>query len=211
MPQARLPDINAAFTKHRNESITSLKSGDYDAVFGALYALNALLPDTVDEDDSNKLKYRVVISDIEFQKLVKHTVYVECYHCKEDSIFDTVIRFELAPDIDIQVLTKIKKEEVWICPECTKINRLARTRELDLISETQLKEPYFLGVMPKPPTRRDGLNDRSKFHQAMVKWSWSMLDELEAKMAQFRDDNWTKNEQMSFGQGEDEDSGEDTI
>lgn len=210
LPQARLPDINAAFTKHRNEVTAGLKSKDFDTVFGGLYALNALLPDTVDEDDPSKLKYRVVISDLEYNKLTKHTIYVQCYHCEKDSMYSKVIKFEMKPKWLVNVITRIKKDKVWICPECNKINRLEKTRKDDLMAETQMKEPYYLGVVPKPPSRKDGLTDRTSFNKKAVQWAWTFLNELEAKMAAFRDDNWTKNEQVGFGGDTIEDSGEES-
>jgi len=71
-----------------------------------------------------------------------------------------------------------------------------------------LSEPYFLRIVPKPPQRKDGLMDRSTYHSKIAVWIWTFLDELEERMAQFRDDNWSKgdeSESLDFG-----DTGEET-
>ena len=210
MPQARLPDINTAFTKHRNEVITALKAGRYETVLGSLYALNGLLPDTVYTEDEDpelvgKPKYRVVMSDIEYNKLAKPTVYLFCYHCDPNDqngiLYEDVKFFNLLLPKVSQLLTWKKFEKAWKCPKCKEINKLKKTRELDKIAETQLKEPFYLGVVPKPPRRQSGLMDRTKYHNKMIQWAETYLAELEAKMAQFRDDNWTKEgEQVEEGE-----------
>ena len=161
MPQARLPDINAAFTKHRNEVIGSIRSQSYDNVFGALYALNALLPEEPIVEETGNPKYRVVVSDIDYRNLTKPTVKCRCYHCSRDSLYDDVKVFDMLLPLDL----------------------------------------------PKPPRRQEGLMDRSSYHRKVTQWAWTMLDELENKMAQFRDDNWTKKDSFD-GDEVDEDSGE---
>ena len=188
MPQARLPDINAAFTKHRNEVISSLKSQQYDAVFGALYALNALLPEDPVIEETKLPKYRVVVSDIEFLKITKPVTFCTCYHCTQTSNYDEVTVFDMLLPIMDQTITGKKFSKSWICPLCKKTCRLRS----DDFSETAIKEPSFLGIVPKPPRRQDGLMDRSSYHRKVTQWAWTMLDELECKMAQFRDDNWVK-------------------
>lgn len=188
MPQARLPDINAAFTKHRNEVTSSLKSQQYDAVFGALYALNALLPEEPIDEDTKFPKYRVVVSDIDYKRLTKSTTFCECYHCQEESDYNDIVVFNYRLPPMESLVAIHKNMKAWRCPKCKQICRLRP----DDFSETSVKEPSFIGVVPKPPHRQEGLMDRSMYHRKVTQWAWTMLDELEAKMAQFRDDNWTK-------------------
>ena len=188
MPQARLPDINAAFTKHRNEVVSSIKSHQYDSVFGALYALNALLPPEPIDEETSFPKYQVVVSDIEYRKITKPVTSCTCYHCKVKSLFDGVTVFDYLLPLDEQIISGKKYIKSWKCPDCKQICQIRP----DDFSETAVKEPSFIGVVPKPPRRQDGLLDRSTYHRKVTQWAWTMLDELEAKMAQFRDDNWTK-------------------
>lgn len=202
MPQARLPDINTAFIKYRNEVSNGLKSGNYDSVFGALYAINALLPEEPIDPDTKFPKYRVVISDIDYKRLTKPTTYCKCYHCEKDSKYDDVVVFDMILPFTEQIVAQKKRTKAWVCPFCKK-NCIIRP---DDFTETAVKEPSFIGVVPKPPRRQEGLMDRSMYHRKVVQWSWTTLDELEAKMAQFRDDNWTKNSEYK----DDEDDSYDT-
>lgn len=204
MPQARLPDINAAFTKHRNEVISSLKSQNYDNVFGALYALNALLPEFPLIEETGNPKYRVVVSDVEYRRLTKPQVFAECYHCKEESLYDEITVFDMLLPITDQVILKRKFQKSWICPKC---NKICKVRPDDF-TESSVKEPSFIGVVPKPPRRQEGLMDRSQYHRKVTQWAWTMLDELENKMALFRDDNWTKRDNYGADDDADEDAGE---
>jgi len=204
MPQARLPDINAAFTKHRNEVITSMKSANHDNVFGALYALNALLPEEPIDDDTGNPKYRVVVSDIEYRKLTAPTTYCTCYHCETKSNYDDVKVFDMVLPKGEQILSNIKSKKSWLCPNCKK-SCFVRP---DDFSETSVKEPSFIGIVPKPPRRQEGLMDRSQYQRKVTQWAWTMLDELENKMALFRDDNWTK--QSAYNQDEEYDGGLET-
>ena len=56
----------------------------------------------------------------------------------------------------------------------------------------ELQNPTFLGVVPEPPTRTNGLMDRMRFNIEIERWGWLILGELEFKMGKFRDDNWKK-------------------
>ena len=163
---------------YRREAISSLKSRNYDFTFGALYALNGLLPD----------KYRITISSIEYNKLTKQDIFVKCNNCNVESDFKAVQVFPLLMLTVESTISGNEYEKVWFCPACKHENKLLKTE----MSQRILKEPYFLQVVPKPPRRKDGLNDRSSYHRKVTQWALTFLDELETQMAQFRDDNWTK-------------------
>lgn len=73
-----------------------------------------------------------------------------------------------------------------------------------------LGEPYFLKVVPKPPERKDGLMDRATYHNKISVWFWTFIDEIEERLGQFRDDNWSRGDEgeaMDFGEtGEETDA-----
>ena len=79
-----------------------------------------------------------------------------------------------------------------ICPKCNKVQRLKDTN----VVITKLENPYFLGVVPEPPNKKQGLMDKLTFEKKVVSWVWQMLNELEHKMALFRDDNWTRGDEL---------------
>lgn len=204
MPQSRLIDVNTAWIKHRNEVITSLKSGKYDSVLGSIYAINGLLPDTIDEK-TGLYKYRVIFSDQEYANAIKPTTNVICYGCNNEFIYETLKFYNRKLSFIEQCITQSRYEKVWICPKCENVNKQKKTK----MQETKLKEPYYLGIAPKPPKMLIGLGHRSKFHAKMRQWVLSVLAELESRMALYRDDYLNREESeyekdYELGGGEEE-------
>ena len=195
MPQSRLPDINTAFITYRRQVLSGLSTGKYSLTFGGLYALNALLPE----------KYRVTISSLEYEKMTRVDIFVKCTKCKKDVDYKTIQLYDLLTTPLDELITGTEKEKVWDCPDCGYTNKLSETD----MTRTTLKEPYYLRVVPKPPMRKDGIMDRTKYHQMVEQWALTFLTELEERMAQFRDDNWQKGsdsemvETMAGGEEED--------
>ena len=186
MPQARLPDINTAFIRYRSEVLVGMKKGDWDSMHGSLNGINGLLPQ----------EYQVKISDAKYYELVKEDIEYECNSCKNnDGTPSTIPKeqievFTLYPDSVQLLLGAVGK--VWICPKCNKVQRLKDTN----VVITKLENPYFLGVVPEPPNKKQGLMDKLTFEKKVVSWGWQMLNELEHKMALFRDDNWTRGDEL---------------
>ena len=186
MPQARLPDINTAFIRYRSEVLVGMKKGDWDSMHGSLNGINGLLPQ----------EYQVKISDAKYYELVKEDIEYECNSCKyNDGTPSNIPKvqievFTLYPDSVQLLLGAVGK--VWICPKCNKVQRLKDTN----VVITKLENPYFLGVVPEPPNKKQGLMDKLTFEKKVVSWGWQMLNELEHKMALFRDDNWTRGDEL---------------
>ena len=188
MPQARLPDINTAFIKYRNEVIGAIKRLDFNQMHGSLNAINGMLPD----------QYQVTISTAKYEDLTRTDIQYLCKTCTANSkepveIPKESIRvFELYPNAMQGLLYGGIKEQVWNCPNCHTTHILKETE----ISVTKLQDPYFIGVVPNPPNRKQGLMDKLTFNDKTVAWGWQMLNELEHKMAKFRDDNWSRGDDL---------------
>lgn len=201
--QSRLPDVNTAFIKHRNGAIEGIASQNWDKVFGSLYSWNSLLPRY--KDDDGNLKYRVVVSDIEYQKLTQVKSEAQCIHCETWVDYNKIKVFDMIVPMIEGIITNTKSTKVWICQKCKKDCKITET----IIAETKLKEPYFLGVVPTPPRRKDGLQDRSAYDRKATQWAWNFVNELEEKSSQFREDyrdnkddgEWT--EEINGGEEED--------
>jgi len=192
MPQARLPDINTAFTKFTNKALSSLESENFSSCIGSAYALNALLPD----------EYRVRVSTQSYNEATKkHTVAV-CQYCNDEVETKTLEYNDQVKSSFEQILTSTQTEKVWLCKKCNK----AQLRLMTLYKEVIPAEPYFVNCVPKPPERKDGLMSRSSYKREFTTWFWLFMGELEERMAQFRDDNWTKTEQ--FGDEQTTEGGE---
>ena len=186
--QSRLPDINTAFIKYRNEVIGAIKRLDFNQMHGSLNAINGMLPD----------QYQVTISTAKYEDLTRTDIQYLCKTCTANSkepveIPKESIRvFELYPNAMQGLLYGGIKEQVWNCPNCHTTHILKETE----ISVTKLQDPYFIGVVPNPPNRKQGLMDKLTFNDRTVAWGWQMLNELEHKMAKFRDDNWSRGDDL---------------
>ena len=158
----------------------------YNLMHGSLAGINALLP----------LEYQVIISTSEYEQLVKTEVTYLCYYCEVQNDKQDIEIFDLQPN-SIQTLVHGKMiNKVWYCTKCKRVNMLNKT----FISQTILQNPTFLGIVPEPPTRKNGLMDKLKFNIEIERWAWLCLSELEFKMAKFRDDNWNKGDDELIGE-----------
>jgi len=191
--ESRLMDVNTSAIKRRNEVSAGLDSGDYPKVMGALYSLNALLPER--HEDDGRQKYRITISDSLYAKFIKHTILITCKHCTKEMDFETIKVYDLIIPMFESFLSSDRSEKVWVCPKCKKDNKL---RDSDM-TENVPKEPFFIRVVPKPPQRGRGMQGRATYDTKFIEWAWTFMQEWEASMAQFRDDNWQKEEQVFFG------------
>jgi len=180
--QARLPDINTAFITYRREMLQSLNAKNYANCVGSLNAMNSLLPK----------EYRVQISTPQFDEKVRQDVQAVCTECEQSVDYSKLHIFELVLPFLDHVLSGQTVTKAWICEKCNCTNRLAMTP----IRKTILKEPYHLTLVPSPPTKKTGIRDRNKFHEQFTKWVWRMANEVEERLAQFRDDNWHKSNEM---------------
>mgnify|MGYP000490859677 FL=1 len=181
MPQSRLPDINTAFIRYRGEAIHALQTKNWSAMHGALNGINSLLP----------VEYQVVISTQDHEQLAKTEITYACGSCSEAIDKSDVQVFELMPDSMQSLLHGRMFNKVWNCIKCNSTNMLNTTA----ISQTMLQNPTYLGIVPDPPERKNGLMDRMKFNIEIERWGWLLLNEEEFKMAKFRDDNWNKGDE----------------
>lgn len=151
-------------------------------MFGSLYSWNALLPRN--KDDDGVLKYRVRISDIEYEKLTAIQSEAMCNKCETCTDYTKIHVFDLVIPLVDQILSGSITSKVWACPKCNEPNLIQETN----ILENHLQEPYYLGVVPKPPLRKEGLQDRGKYDRKVTAWAWNFIAELEEKSTQFRED-----------------------
>ena len=192
--QAELPDKNTAFIVYRRESISSWKSGKYDACIGALYSLMGLLPK----------EYRPEVSTAEFEHITNQNLMAICTECSAEINFATVKTFDVILPFLTSVVSGKSKEQAWSCTECTKINRLVSTKFIQKV----LKEPYFLKVIPKPPGRKEGLMGRTQYKIKFSGWFWLALSSIEAQMGRYREEYQPKDAEMFDMESSIQDGGE---
>ena len=180
-PQARLPDVNTAFITYRREAIVSIKSYDHRSCYGALSCINSLLPE----------KYRIKLDTMQFNEESKTDFIYCCIHCTRQTAQSKIDIFDYVLDSCEILLTDEKTIKMWKCPECCELNKLSDT----IVIKDMLAQPSFLHTIPLAPERKNGLLGRSKYRKDFSKWAWNFLYELEERMAQFRDDNWSKDQE----------------
>lgn len=180
--QSLLPDVNTAFITHRRSVIAALQSMDYDKIFGSLNSWNALLP--TDKLENGSYKYRILVSDLEYEKLTQITSYAICPHCKNETDYQKLNMIDIENNMVDSILSGEKKSRIWECPKCHIDVKLKGTA----VVENMLQEPYFLGVVPKYPQRKDGLQDRHAFERKVKQWAWNFIAELEEKSTAVRKD-----------------------
>lgn len=182
-PQAILPDINTSFIKWRNKIATALESQNYTAVLGSLNNFNACLDD----------EFTVHVSTEEYDgKLAAEKLLATCEHCKKQPDFRNVEKTQRRTSAMVELLTGKKYQTVWECTECGKQNLLDSTH----FTRTKLPNPIFLGVVPDPPTRKDGIMDRKGFHRKFEAWVWSFFGELEHAATRYRIKHWQKTQNL---------------
>jgi len=183
--QSRLPDINTAFITHRKGAKEAIKSRNWDNAIGSLYSWNALLPRYTEKvDNIDKLKYRVIISDLEYTKITKVKSIAKCIKCQTQTDYDSIQILKVIVPLVESIISGNQNINIWICPKCQNENNLFDTD----IAETKFKEPVYWGVVPKPPRRKEGIQGRGSYDRKCTQWSWNMINELEEKSTQFRED-----------------------
>lgn len=185
--QSRLIDVNTAFITYRREVLNNLKSQNYPMVFGSLFAMNALLP----------LKYRVHISTVDFEKVVKdkEKLMAICKHCEALTEEHELRPVQVLLSFSVSSITGQQTQKIWTCKDCLKMNELAETHFV----QNKLENPSFMKVVPDAPQRHEGLMPRNVWHTMVVAWSLQFLAEIEEQVAEFRDDNWQKSELYEGG------------
>ena len=172
--QSSLPDVNSSIMRYRVQVISQLERADYNASVGALYALNACMP----------AEYRVVVSNEKYAEMTKQNYMIVCSKCKTEFNFEQVQVHELLLPPVMSLAAGLLKDKFWFCPnlDCKHNNRLTKSH----MKVTKLEANTYLHVMPEPPNRAQGMMGRTRFHIQMSSWIWRFLDELEERLARFR-------------------------
>jgi len=171
----RLPDVNVAFMRHRDNIIRALQEKNHALAMGEINAFNACLPPD----------YRVLISDEQYEQDTTTQLFYECYRCRESTLHQSVYRY-FKPLSPLEALgSKARIKEVWKCPKCDRLCDMAKTQ----VVQEKIQDPSYLKVVPSPP-QRTKYYFRLEYELAFTVWGWHMLGELEGQAALYRDDSW---------------------
>ena len=81
-------------------------------------------------------------------------------------------------------ITAKEYEKVWYCPECKGENIF----DHHSVRIQKFQSPFYLGVIPEPPTKRIGIIDRSAFQTQFKAWYGIATDEVESMIGKYRAD-----------------------
>lgn len=195
IPQAKLPDVNAAWVKYRSYYLTCTEQEKYTNATTALDSFNALFPDD----------YRVEIDTQKYNKAVQTKLIVNCNYCAVQFNRNEIKVVELLAPTIIKTIIDTESEEVWFCPKCNKPNKLLNTRMI----KTVYDEPAYFKVVPKPPLRKNGLQSRSHYKFEITKWLDTYVVELEHQLGLYRKEYMSQQDMdeeiPDGGEGEDAD------
>lgn len=173
MAASKLPDINTALIKHRNDSINGFVQKNYALVKVSLASMNALLPDP----------YKIEVNTEKYNDLIESKDFIFCDFCKEDFVRKTIEVWEMDyTDIE-QALLQERSRKVWMCPKCHKLENLIGSK----FTTEKLQAPYFLKIIPSPPIRL-GLRNRYTFDHEFGAWFEIAMSEIESQIGIYRGD-----------------------
>lgn len=186
-----LPDLNTAWIMDKREFLQAIKNpSNFTGIVAYLNSINAALPDD----------YQIKISTTTYENIINQDVIYPCNYCtteyesKDDNgkikvetrptehyKHNITVRHKLTKSL-VSVLSDRKSVQVWECPKCHKNNILSQTKPI----QTKLAEPYFLHVIPNPPSRTGSLLDRTAFKINMMRWAFQFYNELSHSMSRYR-------------------------
>lgn len=200
MGQSLLIDMNSGWYKHKTEVNDGLKTGNYNQVLGSLDALNALLPK----------EYRVIIDTDDYNRRIESNLLAMCGFCStmtpdpkgkdKDTEGPTTFEYSKLKRISLllsswdQIAYGKKYDDFWCCQKCNNLNRFSNTR----FKQRILRKPFYLQVVPEPPLRKMGIEDRSSYHNKFAKWARLFLSELNAAAQKFRHEYKPKDQEVDI-------------
>ena len=172
MPQAKLPDINAAWVRYKNYALECIDKKNYPGAVAAVNGINAMLPEN----------YRVKIDTDNYKELTQDNIFVVCTDCEKRFKYDDIRIMNL---IIPRIFNKPSvTERVWICTSCNFHNKVANTKMIKQVHE----KPFYYKVIPEAPEQMDGILNRKKYHNEMTKWLYNSLEELDHQLGKYREE-----------------------
>lgn len=171
--QASLPDLNTQFIKNKNKAISAADNKEWTTAIGAVYSINALLPDD----------FQITVSTIKYLSELQTSIVGVCEHCDQEiENFDHVPKLELILSQTERMVIGSKSSTVWDCPNCKKMNYLDGTKTKIM----KKQEPFYSKTIPKPPEFKHGFGGRVRYDQDMLNWFWNSINEIDHAMMEYR-------------------------
>lgn len=180
MPQAKLPDLNAAFVKYRSYGLQCVEIQNFSGAIGALYGINALLPD----------EYRIEIDTVKYLSMISEQITVVCKSCSSEFNYKDIIQKKRLLGSFESSLKGKEYDMIWICKKCNEANVVNKTK----MFKSKLNKPYYLKVVEEPPEKHDGVENMMNYKKRMKKWFYTFLGELEYQLGLYRKEYTSESE-----------------
>jgi hypothetical protein len=185
-----LIDLNILALKHLDRAYFALAHQDYDACTASLHSVNACLKDG----------YRVTFNTEEYKAKTEHPTQIYCKPCGKVFNRDSIKVWHMLLPLVMQVGTGNTHTKVWTCSDCQGTNVLSESK----IEKQILEEPFFLKVVPYPPSRKQELSDRTTYHIKYKAWFGMAVSELTRQISQLRWDNHRPGDEQGMDEFQDE-------
>jgi len=170
--RAIFPDISSRFSFWTEYAVNHLDEKDWKGAIGGLNNINSALG----ED------YIVKIDSREFYKQIADRTLYKCTNCEKDNHYSKVKVFDLICPMFEGIVTGEKSNKVWICQECKNDCKLKDT----IITVEETVQPYYRKVVPSPPVKKIGLQNRFNYEHDMREWFYNFIEELQHQLALYR-------------------------
>ena len=176
-----LIDLNHLAFKHLDKAFYYLAGEDYDLCTASLHSVNAALPP----------EYHIEFNTAKYMELTKHPIEIYCKHCAAKYNRDEIETWQMLLPLHAQINKLSKYVSVWTCSKCSMENILSESK----LIRSVLKEPFFIGVVPNPPERKQSVGDRTTFHIKYKNWFGMVESELTNQITKLRWDHHKEDEQ----------------
>lgn len=185
-----LIDLNILALKHLDKAYYALSHQDYDACTAALHSVNAALKDG----------YRVEFNTQKYREKTEHPTKIFCKPCGVECNRDDISTWDMLLPLAQQIESGNKFTKAWNCKSCKGINILSESK----IEKQILEEPFFLKIVPYPPSRKQNLSDRTTYHIKYKSWFGMVVSELTRQISQLRWDNHHPGDEAGMEQFQEE-------
>lgn len=100
--------------------------------------------------------------------------YTKQIEVQTETSLSKIKLFDLPVLMVESLMLNTKSIKAWVCPSCNKINELHKTKKI----EAERVRPFYAKVIPEPPIKQIGLQNRFNFEHDFTKWFWNFLEEI---------------------------------
>lgn len=182
-----MPDLTVMLRSQYQLLGESKRRGDVQDLYSALVTINSVMPDDPDPNNELLWKYRVAISDTLYQQVTQRRMIYQCPECGPQDWDQSQMGIRAFDIIEhsMRGISGPASIKTWDCPAC------GTTWDMDQVPRYGYQEmigPVMYGVVPLPPTRKEGILADEKYKREWRVWATRMEGELAERVSAYRRD-----------------------